>query len=92
VTFGRVPLFFYLLHIPLIHGGVVFLDYYRFGWSPLDGHGPWELDPKLLPESYGVSLASVYVIWIVVVLILYPPCRWFADVKRRRRDTWLTYF
>jgi len=92
VTFGRVPMFFYILHIPLIHGGVALLDYVRFGWSPLATHGPWELDPKLTPESYGVSLPAVYLIWIAVVLLLYPPCRWFANVKRRNRANWLTYF
>ncbi len=41
ITFGRVPLFFYLLHIILIHGGAVVCDYLRFGWSPLLNNGPW---------------------------------------------------
>jgi uncharacterized membrane protein len=91
VTFGRVPLFFYLLHIPLIHGGAVLLDYARFGWSPLAGHGPWDVKPLEVPAGYGVSLPVVYLIWIGVVLVLYPPCRWFAGVKRRRRDAWLSY-
>jgi uncharacterized membrane protein len=91
ITFGRVPLFFYLLHIPLIHGGAVLLDYLRFGWSPQAGAGPWEVREEMVPSSYGVSLPTVYLIWIAVLIILYPPCRWFADVKRRRRDTWLSY-
>jgi uncharacterized membrane protein len=91
ITFGRVPLFYYLLHIPLIHGGAVLLDYARFGWSPLAWHGPWDVKPGGIPPDYGVSLPMVYVIWIGVVLILYPPCRWFAEVKRRRRDPWLSY-
>lgn len=91
VTFGRVPLFFYLLHIPLIHGGAVLLDTVRFGWSPLAHSGPW-FKPGELPPDYGVSLPMVYLIWIGVVLVLYPPCRWFAGVKRRRREAWLSYF
>jgi uncharacterized membrane protein len=91
VVFGRVPLFFYVLHIPLIHGGAVLLDYARFGWSPLAGHGPWDVRAESVPAGYGVSLPMVYLIWIAVVLILYLPCRWFAEVKRRRRDVWLSY-
>jgi uncharacterized membrane protein len=91
VTFGRVPLFFYLLHIPLIHGGAVLLDYVRFGWSPLAGFGPWEVRAEAVPPSYGVSLEVVYVIWVYVVVLLYPPCLWFARLKQRRRDGWLSY-
>jgi uncharacterized membrane protein len=92
VTFGRVPLFFYLLHILIIHGGAVLFDTVRFGWSPLAGHGPWEVQPETIPASYGLSLPMVYLVWVGVVLVLYPPCRWFAEVKRRRRDVWLSYF
>jgi hypothetical protein len=33
----------------------------------------------------------VYLIWVLVVVALYPACRWFADVKRRRGDPWLSY-
>jgi uncharacterized membrane protein len=91
ITFGRVPLFYYLLHIPLIHGGAVLLDYLRFGWSPLATAGPWEVKETEIPSTYGVSLPVVYLIWIAVVLILYYPCRWFAAVKQRRRDFWLSY-
>ena len=91
ITFGRVPLFYYLIHIPLIHGGAVLLDYVRFGWSPLATSGPWEVKPSEIPGSYGVSLPVVYLIWIGVVVILYLPCRWFAAVKQRRRDVWLSY-
>jgi uncharacterized membrane protein len=91
VTFGRVPLFFYLLHIPLIHGAAVLFDFARFGWSPLAGAGPWEVRPEAVPATYGLSLPLVYLVWIAVLLVLYWPCRWFAEVKRRRRDVWLSY-
>jgi uncharacterized membrane protein len=90
VVFGQVPFFFYLLHVPLIHGGAVLFDLVRFHWSPLAHNGPW-FRPEDIPPDYGVSLPVVYLLWIAVVLILYPPCRWFAEVKRRRRDTWLSY-
>ncbi|MBI3410782.1 MAG: DUF1624 domain-containing protein [Planctomycetes bacterium] len=91
LIFGRVPLFYYLLHIPLIHGGAVLLDCYRFGWSPLADSGPW-FSGAIKPMGYGVSLPMVYLIWIGVLLILYLPCRWFAGVKQRSRSVWLSYF
>jgi uncharacterized membrane protein len=91
VTFGRVPFFFYLLHIPLIHGTAVLIDFARFGWSPQFGGGPWEVKPDMI-LGYGVSLPMVYLLWITALLILYPPCRWFAGVKSRHRESWLSYF
>jgi hypothetical protein len=92
ITFGRVPLFFYLLHIPLIHGAAVLVDFLRFGNSPQTFAGPWEVQPGKIPESYGLSLPLVYLVWIGVILILYWPCRWFAGVKARNPGGWLSYF
>ena len=43
------------------------------------------------PKGYGVGLAGVYVVWMLVIAILYPYCRWVAGVKARRRDWWLSY-
>jgi uncharacterized membrane protein len=90
VVFGKVPFFFYLLHVPLIHAGAVLCDLARFGWSPLANNGPW-FRPEDIPPDYGVSLPIVYLVWLAVLLLLYPPCRWFAQVKRRRTDWWLSY-
>jgi uncharacterized membrane protein len=91
IVFGRVPLFFYVLHILLIHGGAVLIDYARFGWSPQAAAGPWDVHPETAPPGYGLSLPMVYAVWVGVVLVLYPPCRWYAGVKQRRRDFWLSY-
>jgi uncharacterized membrane protein len=91
-TFGRVPLFFYLLHVPLIHGLAVGLDYLRFGWSPMAADGCWAVaGNQNTPPDYGVSLPVAYLVWVAVVLILYPPCSWFAGVKERYRWAWLSY-
>jgi uncharacterized membrane protein len=94
VTFGRVPLFYFLLHLPLLHGMAVLYSYFWFGkakWlftDPITGSGI----PGLVPAGYGVPLGVVYLIWIMAVVMLYPLCKWFADVKRRRNEAWLSYF
>jgi uncharacterized membrane protein len=90
---GKVPLFYYLLHIPLIHILAIAVCYARYGqvyWmfeSPTLRQFP--IPP---PPGWGYSLPIVYLVWAVVVLMLYPLCRWFADLKRRRSDAWLSYF
>jgi hypothetical protein len=43
------------------------------------------------PSGYGVSLGGVYVVWVLVIAILYPFCRWMVSVKAQRRDWWLSY-
>jgi uncharacterized membrane protein len=96
ITFGRVPLFFYLLHIPLIHGGVVLYDLLRFHFSPQLTDGPWAVSSEaiakgVVPPEHGVSLPVVYLLWIAVVFILYWPCRWWAGVKQRHRHWLLSY-
>lgn len=88
VVFGRVPLFFYLLHIPLIHGLAVLVDYQRFGWSPMAFNGPWV--PKV-QVGYGFDLAYVYLIWLGVVVFLYPFCFGYARFKQKHSYTWLSY-
>ena len=84
-VFGRVPMFFYLIHAPLIHllAGLAMLPRY--------GMGAFQFDPMNPPPDYGFSLPVVYVVWIGVVVALYFPCRWYAGVKQRRRDWWLSY-
>jgi uncharacterized membrane protein len=89
LVFGRVPLFYYLLHLPLIHGMAVLVAYGRFGRADWLFGSPFNWGTA--PPGALFSLATVYVIWIGVVLLLYPVCRWFAEVKRRRRDAWLSY-
>jgi uncharacterized membrane protein len=87
LIFGRVPLFFYLLHLPLIHGLAVILAFTRHGRADwLYGS-----NPGLRPADYGYGLAFVYLVWIAVIAVLYPACRWFAEVKRRRSESWLSY-
>jgi uncharacterized membrane protein len=93
IVFGRVPLFFYLLHLPLMHGIAVGLSYLKYGRADWLFLGPAGI-PRFgaaYPRDYGYGLLGVYLIWIAAVVLLYPLCRWFARVKQERRDVWLSY-
>lgn len=89
--FGRVPLFFYLLHIPLIHATAMVVSLIRrdggIGW--LLGNHPTMIGPA--PEGYRWSLPLLYAITVLCVALLYLPCRWFAAERARRPDSWLRY-
>jgi uncharacterized membrane protein len=86
-TFGRVPFLFYVVHLPLIHLLAVVL-----AWSTL-GEVGWMFGAMVpeKPPGYGLSLAGVYMVWVAILFALFPLCRWFADLKRRRSDWWLSY-
>ncbi len=93
LTVGKVPMFYYLLHIPLIHLLAVAVCYARYGQVHWMFESPTLRQfPITPPPGWGYSLPIVYLVWALVVLTLYPLCRWFADLKRRRSDAWLSYF
>jgi uncharacterized membrane protein len=92
---GRVPFFFYVVHFFALHAVASFLAWLRYGsasfaflFHPLPSMGG---SPELFPAGFGYPLWAVYVVWIAVVLALYPACRWFAGLKARRRSWWLSY-
>jgi uncharacterized membrane protein len=74
-VFGRVPFFYYILHLYVIHGAAFLLA--------RSVTGGW--------QTNAFDLWVVYAVWIAVIVALYPVCRWFAGVKARRRDAWLSY-
>src|SRR5215211_4645944 len=88
VTFGRVPLFFYLLQWFTAHI-ISILLHLAFG-KPVGWlfQSPVELFTGP-PRGTGFNLGVVYLAWIIGVLLLYPLCKWFAGVKQRRKDWWL---
>jgi uncharacterized membrane protein len=87
-TFGRVPLFIYVLHLYAAHAVAVVLWLGEgFEFRQLLGFGVQAAPP----EGLGLSLAGTYAVWILIMAALYPACQWFASVKRRRRDWWLSY-
>jgi hypothetical protein len=88
-TFGAAPMFFYLAHLYLIHGLVIAANAAAGrDVTPLFGYvAKSYLRPETL-HGLGFGLPTVYAAWLLVLAALYPLCRWFAEVKARRRDVW----
>jgi len=89
--FGRVPLFYYLLHIPLIHAMAILVTWVQFPAAVpwLCVNHPMMVPPP--PAGYTWSLTQLYIVFAVAVAILYALCRWYADIKRRSGIRWLSY-
>jgi uncharacterized membrane protein len=90
-VFGRVPLFFYLLHIPLIHLTALMLSAARHdgGSAWLIGNHPVGVESP--PDGYRWGLGRLYLVWLLIVVALYYPCRWFAGLRARRPDSVLRF-
>jgi uncharacterized membrane protein len=90
LVFGRVPLFYYVLHILVIHAMAIFvgmLFHRSVSWL---WHGGFFLHPP--PAGYGHGLPFVYLMWCIALLILYFPCKWCMAFKNRHREWgWLSY-
>jgi uncharacterized membrane protein len=93
IPIGRVPLFFYILHIFLIHGlAVIAVVISGRPWTDMiivtlanSSESPWL-------KGYGFSLAGTYMVWILVILLLYPVCRWYDGYKtNHKKKWWLSY-
>jgi uncharacterized membrane protein len=86
VMFGRVPFTFYIPHFFLLHA-------MSLGLGALQGLPVAKLltFPGFYPPEYGVSLPVVYALWLLVIVLLYPLCRWMAQLKARSRAWWLSY-
>jgi uncharacterized membrane protein len=91
-VFGRVPMSYYLLHIPLIHLLAVALCYLQHGTAHWMFESPTIANyPFTAPPGWGLTLPETYLVWVLVVALLYPVCRWIAGVKQRHRNAWLSY-
>jgi uncharacterized membrane protein len=86
LTYGRAPLAFYIAHFYLIHTLSILL-----GLSEGFQAGQFLTVYRFFPKGYGVSLGGIYLLWVAVVVLLYPLCRYVCAVKARRRDWWLSF-
>ncbi len=87
--FGQAPFFFYILHLPLLHAGGIVLAYMVFGEANWLFGAPLSKSPEGF--SYFSELIPTYLAWIVALVILYYPSKWFSSLKTRRKDWWLSY-
>lgn len=75
MVYGKVPFFYYILHIYLIHGSaLLFINAFHIS-----------------KENWGFGLLGVYIAWAVIVMVLYFPCFWYMKVKQRNKSWWLSY-
>ncbi len=95
VLFGRVPFFYYVGHFWVAHILAAIFAWVRYGsaaraflFAPLPSMGG---PGRLFPADFGYSLAVTYIVWIGVVVLMYPLCRWFAGVKFAQRRWWAGY-
>ncbi|MEX1238739.1 MAG: heparan-alpha-glucosaminide N-acetyltransferase domain-containing protein [Cyclobacteriaceae bacterium] len=88
---GRVPLFYYILHFYLLHLSAIVLYTIRTdkGWTEIDFHLSAGFGG--LPQGYGYPLVGAYIAWILVVLFLYPFCKWYNNYKGTHKHWWLSY-
>ncbi|WP_303311961.1 DUF1624 domain-containing protein [Hymenobacter sp. BT730] len=86
-TYGQVPFFYYLLHLGLICGGAWIWTHITFG-KPVNFSF---ISVEEWPAAYQSSLLRAYSVWVIVVLLLYFPCRWYQRYKQRHTYWWLSY-
>jgi len=92
LTIGKVPLFFFLLHFALIHLLAIAVCFVQHGSAHWLFESPdLENYPFTAPPGWGCSLPLVYLLWAIIVITMYPLCRWYAELKQRRNDAWLSY-
>lgn len=90
-VFGRVPFFFYVLHIYAIHLAAM-------AWAAASGYGwrsmvvPLWVTEQTELKKFGFSLPVVYAIWIALIICLYPVCSWYDKYKRKHRHLWWLHY
>ncbi|HUR37304.1 MAG TPA: heparan-alpha-glucosaminide N-acetyltransferase domain-containing protein, partial [Terriglobales bacterium] len=90
LVFGRVPMFYYLCHLYVIHGlAVVIAPLFGQNWRWLINGGFFTGPP---PPGYGHNLGFIWFAWLLALVILYFPCKWYVGVRQRRQDLWIVRY
>jgi uncharacterized membrane protein len=85
-VYGKVPLFYFVMHILVIHLLATGFALWQGGEAAFLG-----IDLSAYPDWYGTGLPGVYLAWVIVIAILYLPCRWYSQLKAASRNPWLSY-
>ena len=95
IVFGRVPLFYFVIHFVAAHAAIVLLSLARYGtaamgfmFQPVPSMGG---PAKSFPPDFGFDLWVAYAVWLAIVLALYPLCAAFGRLKERNTSGWLSY-
>jgi len=87
ITIGRVPMFFYIIHIYTIHLlAIIIINFTGFSWSEMILSKFVTANENL--KGYGFSLGIVYLIWIILIIAIYPLCKLYENYKRNNKDKW----
>ena len=89
LVYGRVPLFYFVVHLFVIHTILLVTTICQgYSWNQMD-FAPFKFGR---PQGAGLSLGAVYAVWAAVVIALYPLCRWYGRYKAIHKEkTWLRY-
>ena len=87
-TYGRVPFFYYIIHLYFIHiGALILAEFSGFGWRSMVNQKKFVTSiPEL--QGYGISLAGTYAVWLIVIFLTYPLCRMFEKYKLAHKEKW----
>ncbi len=85
IILGQQPLFFYVIHIYLIHLTAILFALYRYGIEPFTFS---QVGISWKPKEFGYDLPIVYLIWLLIIFLLYIICDWFAKYKKKHRGKW----
>jgi uncharacterized membrane protein len=92
LVYGRVPMFYYVIHVLLIHILAAAKSLIAFHTLRFAVESPTVAQfPITQPPGWPSSLPVVYLMWAIVVVLAYPICKWYAALKARRTDWWLSY-
>ncbi|MBA2746419.1 MAG: DUF1624 domain-containing protein [Flavisolibacter sp.] len=87
IHIGRVPMFFYIMHLYLIHVlAMIAAEFSGYNWTDMILQRRTWIDPQL--KGYGFSLGTNYLVWIGIILLLYPLCKWYDQYKTNHKEKW----
>jgi hypothetical protein len=91
IVYGNVPFLYYVMHFYLLRF-ISVIVFFAQGFHTNQIIDPKHQNPFLFePPGFGFNLLGVYLVWLLVIVILYFPCRWFSNYKKTHSQWWLSY-